>query len=170
MKKIKIGRISGAQGLRGEVRLYHDSGDEEAIRRLTSLFLRKEDDETEARIEELRMHKRTPILKLEGVEGRDAAEALAGFDVYALDSEARPDEDGVWLVSDLVGLEVRAAAGPGEISVGTIKSIIDNPAHDILEIDNGDYVRLLPLVDVFVKEVLPEAGYIIIIPPEGWLA
>ena len=54
--------------------------------------------------------------------------------------------------------------------VGKIKGIIDNPAHDIFEIETENGVRMLPFVDVFVTEVNTEDGFITIDPPEGWLA
>lgn len=161
MEKIKIGRVSGAQGLRGEIKIYHDSGDEAAIRRITSLFLFDES----YTIENLRMHKRTPIIKLEGIEDRGAAEALIGAEVYALLGESRPTGEGEWLVSELVGLEVRFLVGEER---GEVAGIISNPAHDILEIKTSSGTRLLPLIDIFVLEIDPESGYILVSPPSGW--
>ena len=178
MVKIKIGRVTGAQGLHGEIKLHHDSGDEEALRRLSFLFLHNESVAKTLCIESLRFQKRTPILKLAGINDRNAAEALAGFDVYADESESRPDEEGVWLASDLKGLEVRlvtesGAAVSGEAAAGKkryrVRGIIDNPAHDILEIETDKGTRLLPFVDVFVREIDTKTGYIAIMPPEGWL-
>ena len=170
MKKINIGRISGAQGLHGEVKLFHDSGDEDAIRRLSTLFLRNRETEEAFRIEWHRMHKRTPVFKLEGIDDRNAAESLIGRAVYTLENESRPDEDGAWLESDLVGLEVRIGSENGDgAAIGRIKGVIDNPAHDILEIEMDTGIRLLPFVDIFVDDVRPENGYIRIFPPPGWL-
>ena len=169
MDKIKIGRITGAQGLRGEIKLYHDSGDEAAIRRLTSLFLSPEAGSAALRIESLRLHRRTPILKLSGVNDRNAAELLAGSEVYASIDEARPTENGAWLVSDLVGLEVRIAGSEVRAAPWRIKNVIGNPAHDILEIETEEGVRLLPFVDAFVREIDTKTGLVIIMPPENWL-
>jgi len=167
-EKIRIGKISGAQGLRGELRLYHDSGDEEALRRLTLLLLRIGASEAAYGIEGLRFQKRVPVIKLCGVEDRSAAEALCGAEVYALLSEARPKDEDSWLVSDLEGLGVfldGAAGGP----LGRVRSVIDNPAHDILEIETAGGILLLPFVDVFIRKVDIEGGGIYIDPPEGWL-
>ena len=180
MGKIRIGRITGAQGLRGEVKIYHDSGDGEALGRLSAVFIERGGALTAMPIESLRMKKRTPILKLTGVDGRAEAEALAGAAVYADEDESRPDAEGAWLVSDLLGLEVRLAAdgqdgpdgpaGPGGgAAPWRVKNIISNPAHDILEIETGKGVCLLPFVDAFVLEVDTKSGYIIIIPPKGWM-
>jgi len=168
MERIRIGKISAAQGLRGEVRLFHDSGDEEALRRLSSLFLRSGGRETEYRIEWMRMQKRTPILKLSGIEDRGAAEAVKDADVFALLNESRPDEEGAYLVSDLIGLEVFNDENR-DIAYGRILSVIDNPAHDIIEIETEGEVRLLPFIDTFIREVDTTAGRVHIVPPEGWL-
>ena len=165
---ILIGKITAAQGLHGEVRLFHDSGDDEALGRLSSLFLKNGEACTEYRIDWLRMHKRTPIIKLIGVDDRASAEALIEAKVYALLSESRPDEEGAWLASDLIGLRVLPDM-EGGAELGRVKSVINNPAHDILEIETEDGAKMLPLVDVFVSEVDIEDGIIKINPPEGWL-
>jgi len=174
VKKIKIGRVTGAQGLRGEIRIYHDSGDEAALRRLSSLFLVSDSFEKAFFIQGLRMQKRIPVLKLEGIDDRSAAEALTGLQVYALLDEARPDEEDAWLVSDLIGLNVRIAGGSVQDEAEApgswrICDIIPNPAHDILEIETDRGVRLLPLVDAFIREIDVKAGFMVIIPPDGWI-
>ncbi|MDR3363832.1 MAG: ribosome maturation factor RimM [Clostridiales Family XIII bacterium] len=166
MNKIKIGRIAGAQGLRGEVKLYHDSSDDEAIGRLTTLFLLHDGTETAFRIAGLRMQRRTPILKLEGIDDRSAAEGFVGDEVCADLDEARPTEADAWLVSELVGLAVFTEDG-GEAR-GSVSSIIANPAHDIIEIETEKGKALLPFIDAFVSSVNPEAGRILITPPKGW--
>jgi len=114
------------------------------------------------------MQKRTPVLKLSGIEVRGEAEALRGAEVLAFLSESRPDEEDAWLVSDLVGLDVFHAEGEGG-ALGRIKSVIANPANDILEIETDKGVGLLPFVDTFVPRVDTTGRSIYIIPPEGWL-
>ena len=149
------------------MRLFHDSGDVEALQRLSSLFLRVGSDETEYGIEWLRMQKLMPVFKLLGIDDREAAEALVGAVVFTLLSESRPIEEGTWLVSELVGLDVFLAEGDGAV-FGRIKSVIANPANDILEIETDKGARLLPFVDTFVPKVDTKGGGIFIIPPEGW--
>ena len=168
--------MTGAQGLRGEIKIYHDSGDEEALRRLSHVYLATNgcDGMRDAKggvpynIQEMRMHKRTPVIKLQGVDDRAAAEALTGVEVFADKEESRPKDEGEWLASELIGLEVRICGKP----IGRICGVIDNPAHDILEVERSDGTMphlLLPFIDIFVPEVKPEDGYIRIIPPNGWL-
>ena len=148
--------------------MFHDSGDDEALGRLSSLFLKNGEACTEYRIDWMRMQKRTPIIKLIGVDDRASAEALVEAKVYARIIESRPDEEGAWLASDLTGLSVLPDMADGA-ELGRVKSVISNPAHDILEIETEDGVKMLPLVDAFVTEVDIADGIIKITPPEGWL-
>jgi len=110
------------------------------------------------------MQKRTPIVKLEGINDRASAESLVDAGVYALLSESRPDGEDAWLVSELVGLEVYLETK----EIGCIKGVINNPAHDILEIETGGELKMLPLVDVFVQKVDTDEGAVYIMPPDGW--
>jgi 16S rRNA processing protein RimM len=60
-------------------------------------------------------------------------------------------------VSDLVGLE--ALEADTGVRVGRVTGVVDNPAHDLLEIETEDGKKfLLPMVDVFVPRVDIAAG------------
>ena len=80
-----------------------------------------------------------PIVRLAGVEDRDAAEALRGEVVALEDSE--PPGEGEWLVEDLIGCRVE---GLGEVT-GVLKGL----SCDVLEV--GD--QLIPLVTDAVQSV-----------------
>jgi len=148
---------------------------------LSSLFLRgtnigAPEAPHEYPIESLRLQKRTPVLKLENIDNRNAAEALIGADVYAKLEELRPTEEDSYFVSELVGMEVRlvpAQDGTAGKTIGTVIGVIDNPAHDILEIAPAEAGStgslLLPLVDAFVQSVDTIARVVTVAPPEGFL-
>ena len=163
MKKIKIGRIVGAAGLRGEVKLYHDSGDTESLSRATSLFLCDENAETISDtydIVSLRVHGRTPIIGFVGITDRNAAEALIGKIVFVDEDAIRPTEDDAYLVSDLISLSVLDVNSGEEI--GRVSGIVDNPAHDLLEVTSDDEsIMLIPMADVFIKEINLSKGHIL---------
>jgi 16S rRNA processing protein RimM len=162
MKKIKIGRITAAAGLRGEVKLYHESGDTESLSRASSLFLCNNQafrTQTPYTILSLRVQGRTPILGLSGVNDRNAAEALIGFEVYVDEDAIRPTEEDAYLVSDLIGLRVIDTETGDEI--GLVQGVVDNPAHDLLEVaGDGGRTLLIPMADVFIQEIDPASGFI----------
>jgi 16S rRNA processing protein RimM len=93
-------------------------------------------------------------VRFEGFATREDVEPLHGL---VLRAEPVDDPD-VWFVHDLIGKPVVRADGT---PVGTCVSVVDNPAHDLLELDDGQLVPL-PFV-VGVGDVIE------IDPPEGLL-
>ncbi len=73
-------------------------------------------------------------------------------------SRARLDGSELW-VHELIGSLVTDTSGR---PCGTCVAVLANPAHDLLELDNGD---LVPVVFV----VQSAEGVIVIDPPEGLL-
>ena len=91
-------------------------------------------------------------VRFEGFASREDVEPLHGL---ALRAEPVEDPD-VWFVHYLIGKRVVLADGT---HVGTCTSVVDNPAHDMLELDGGQLVPLPFVVDV--------GDDIEIDPPEG---
>ncbi|MBQ1228911.1 MAG: 16S rRNA processing protein RimM, partial [Firmicutes bacterium] len=76
MEKIKIGKIVNVVALRGEVKVYHYSDYKERFEELSVILLEKKNKFTEYKIEGVRYQKDMVILKLKGVDDRNAAELL----------------------------------------------------------------------------------------------
>jgi 16S rRNA processing protein RimM len=93
------------------------------------------------------------IVAFEGVSDRDTAEHLRGT---ALLAEPVDEPDAFW-VHELVGAVVEDAVGT---RLGTIASLVANPASDLLELEDGS---LIPLV--FVIDQAP--GRVVVDIPEG---
>jgi len=179
VRQVRVGHIAGAAGLRGEVRFYHDSGDAEQLARIASgripVFIAPAEERGSAKalffIESMRYSGRVPILKFSGVDDRNAAEALTGLEVRIPEDRLRPEEADTYLVSDLIGLQVFAndLMDAGKV-VGRVAAVIDNPAHDILEIETPDGRRaLLPMVDAYILDINLSARRLTVRIPEGLL-
>lgn len=80
-----------------------------------------------------------PIIRLSGVEGRDAAEALRGEVLSP--AEAEPPGDDEWPIEDLVGCRIEG--------VGEVTGVLEGLSCDVLEV--GD--QLIPLVTDAVTRV-----------------
>lgn len=80
------------------------------------------------------------IVQFDGVEDRTGAETLVG---RVLSAEPIVDDDALW-VHDLIGSRVVDADG---VERGTCVAVIDNPAHDLLELDTGHLVPVVFVVD-----------------------
>lgn len=90
-----------------------------------------------------------PLLRVEGVEGRDDAAALRG-EALLMSAEDAPLEEGEWLTRDLVGCEV-----PG---LGVVRRVVSGPSCDVLEV--GDEGVLVPFVSDAIRRVDVEARVI----------
>jgi 16S rRNA processing protein RimM len=94
---------------------------------------------------------------LEGVDDRNAAEALASIKVFA---EPLEDPDALW-VHDLIGATVIEVNG---IDRGQCISVIANPAADLLELDSG---ALVPVTFVTAIDVSGGVPLVTIDAPDG---
>jgi 16S rRNA processing protein RimM len=90
-----------------------------------------------------------PLVRLEGVEDRDAAGAIRGEALLLPEQEA-PLEEGEWLAADLVGLRI---AGLGEVT-----RVIAGPSCDLLEVGEGG--QLVPFVSDAIRRIDVEDGLI----------
>lgn len=93
------------------------------------------------------------VVHLEGVDDRSAAEALT---LATVSAEPLADDDALW-VHELIGARVIESNGTER---GVCVAVLDNPAHDILELDSG---ALVPITFV----VSNADGVVTIDPPDG---
>jgi 16S rRNA processing protein RimM len=139
---VRVGRIVGAFGLKGEVKVDPLTDFEERFAKGSRLRLKGEWTTVEA----VRYHKNRPLLKLTGVSDVSAAEALQWEYLEAPALDEQDLEDDEYLVEDLIGMKVRTRQGE---DLGVVEEVLDYPAHDILKV--GEI--MIPLIKEFVKEV-----------------
>jgi len=91
-----------------------------------------------------------PILRVEGVADRDAAEALRGEPLLVPRAEAPPLAEGEFWARDLEGAAVR----DGAREVGVVRRLIGLPSCEALEVARpGAPDLLVPLVRDAVRSV-----------------
>jgi 16S rRNA processing protein RimM len=174
-EKILIGKIFGAAGIKGEIKLFHNSGERERIAGIGELFFLREGAEGRGvaeggfirrKVLSMRYAGKTPVLLVEGIHTRDEAESLSGMEVYAEKGALAPLGDGGYYVDEITGF---AVTDEGGARIGEVVGILDNPAHDILRIspDHGGGELLLPMVDVFVLAVDTAGGKVTVRLPDG---
>jgi 16S rRNA processing protein RimM len=95
-----------------------------------------------------------PILRLDGCEDRDAAEALRGEDLRVRRADAPAREPGEYWAEELEGCRVQ----DGEVVVGVVRRLVALPSCEALEVAREDGTDLLvPLVRDAVRTVDPAA-------------
>ncbi len=90
-----------------------------------------------------------PIVRLDGVETREAAGALRGVELLMPRSAAPALEDDEWWAEDLVGCRVV----DGARELGRVERLMPLPSCEALEVAAGDETFLVPLVRDAVRSV-----------------
>jgi len=156
---VLIGKVGSPVGIKGEVRITLYAQDSTNLKEGKVLLLERAGKTLTAAIKRLRYQKDRPVVKLEGVDDRNAAEDIRGMEVsiYASDLEELPE--GEHYVRDLIGCSVRDITEGSE--VGILKDVIQNTAQSVLEVEtaSGKSV-LIPAVDAFLRNIDEEAGII----------
>lgn len=151
---LEVGRIDKAHGLRGEVIVSLTTDRTERLAPGARLWVGAEEREV---IRSSPHHHRF-IVALGGVSTREQAEALHGLSLSA--PPLATDDDAMW-VHELVGAAVVLDDGT---EVGSVAAVQDNPAHELLVLDDG---ALVPVVFVVDASDLPRR--VVIDPPDGLL-
>ena len=176
LELLRVCRIGRTQGLKGEVTVQVFT-DEPDYRFEPGSVLYTRDGEQEFEVAHSRTFKNRWIIHFEGVDDRDAAEALNGTVLYgeADDPEDMLEEDA-WYPKDLLGLEARFVEGnmlgaPAGQTVGKVVDVIEG-AQYLLKIRlakpvDGETSTLVPFVDQLVPDIDLENGYLTLDPPGG---
>lgn len=129
-----IGRIVGAHGLNGHVKVYPESDFPERFTKPGDRWLKKNSDQPVAvRLTSGRYleGKNNYLVKLEGVDNRDQAEDLRSAQLMVPAADRLPLDPGEFHVDDLIGLEVILQAD--QRVLGTITNLFTT-GHDLLEV------------------------------------
>ncbi|MDO4746178.1 MAG: ribosome maturation factor RimM [Bacillota bacterium] len=162
MEKIKVGKIVNAVGLKGEVKVYNYSDSSEIYEITPEVYVGSELLE----IENVREQKNMVILKLEGINDRNAAEAAKGREIFITEDDLPELEEGEYYVRDLIGMIVKE----GDTVLGKVTNVLQNTAQDVFEVERENGKQLLiPRVDEFVLDIDLETREIKVQLPEGLL-
>lgn len=161
--RICVGAIAGAYGVRGEVRLKSFCATPEAIASYGPLW---SEDGRQFTVVLGAQVAQGFAARLQGIETREAAEALRGVRLFAERSQLPGLPDDEFYHTDLIGLEVIDTGG---VSLGRVKAVLNHGASDLLEVvaPGRAGVILLPFTQSIVPTVDLAARRIIADPPEG---
>ncbi len=153
---VTLGRISGAHGIQGWVRVHSDTSPRENIVGYSPWYLVRGGRREVWSVDAGRRQGKAVVAKLVGCNDRDRAEALVGAEITVpreqLPETTRPGE---FYWADLIGLRVITLKG---VDLGRIVQLFETGANDVIVVQ-GERERLLPYVwQQVVRDVDLEAG------------
>lgn len=163
-----MGRILDAWGIKGGIKVQAYSVDADALFSAKRWYLKSTGPKAAQvvlNIRSVREQGEGIVVMAEGVDDRNAAEALRGHEIHIPRSEFPRTPDGEYYWVDLIGLEVvNREAQP----LGRVIGLIDTGPHAVLRIlppgvvepAKPDQERLIPFVGAFVDDVNLEARQI----------
>ena len=140
---VLLGRVHGAFGVRGELKLESFTEPANAILRYQPWILR----DAQGRERELagargRLTAKGIVATFPEVADRDAAEALRGSEVWVARSALPPPKPGEYYWVDLEGLRVVNVQG---VDFGRVSHLFSTGANDVL-VAEGERERMIPFV------------------------
>ena len=146
---LRVGRITGAHGLKGALRFRPDNPDSDTLEQVKRVFL-----ESAGTSREFRLTAMTPLnpttrrITLEGVADIDAAESLSGAVVMIAAEDVPPAKPGEFYYYEAIGCEVFLTDGS---RLGAIEEIFSNGAHDVWVVRDAEREVLVPVIEDVVK-------------------
>jgi 16S rRNA processing protein RimM len=160
---VLVGLITGAHGIRGEVKLRSFTADPQAIASYSPLETAKG---AKVEIARLRAARDGFIAILKSVADRNAAEALRGTELFVpRERLPEPGDDEVY-VHDLIGLPVQLLDGS---ILGEVVGVENYGAGDLIEVkvEGRKDTVLIPFADQFVREA--DEDKVVVDLPEDFL-
>lgn len=166
---VELGRIQDAWGIKGWVRILPHSADTSALIASSSWFLQP----PEARfargfsaftgcvgvgVAEVKPHTDGLVAQLDGVDDRNAAEALKGVRIYLPRSAFPATPEGEYYWVDLIGLDVFNREG---VHLGVVRDLMPTGPTSVLVLEYTETVdgaeqtaeRMIPFVDAYIDDV-----------------
>jgi 16S rRNA processing protein RimM len=166
---LEIGKVVGAQGIAGAIKIYTYAESPDCFNPGRTLTLVDRDGHPHGyQITWAQAHKKAMRVALEGVNTRDAAEAMTGWPVFMAKSDLPPLEPDTYYWSDVIGMAVYTVAGD---YLGEIEQIIPTGANDVYVVktpaDHPAGEILIPAIASVIIEIDVDQRRMRVELPEG---
>ena len=169
--ELVVGRVAKSHGVKGEL-VVEVRTDEPELRFAVGAQLHghkaRDTQISKYTVEAAREHSGRLLLRLKGIDDRNAADAMRGT-LFVIDSaDVKPSDDpDEYYDHELEGLAVRLTDGT---PVGTVDEVLHSAAGEMLAVRDDDGREILvPFVAAIVTYISTANGYLEIDPPDGLL-
>lgn len=162
---ILIGKVLKPHGIKGGLRVRYFNPDPLFLLNYSRLYLKdpRRGIFRPFEVKEVEVHREKIILRLKGVEDRDAADRWAGSLIYVRRGDLPPLEEGEYYWEDILGLEVYTVQGE---YLGRVVNIIPTGGRDVYEVKGPKGEVLLPAVEGVIREIDLEGKRMLVQLPE----
>lgn len=168
--QLRVGRLVKAHGLKGALKLelYTDDPDRRFVPGAVFTLQVPEASPWHGKtvtVREFRWMNSHPVVFLDGIDDRTAAESIVRAILWVDQDDAEPEDDA-WYDHQLVGLDVIRDG----VQVGRVVRVDHLPAQDLLIVapaEDREREILVPFVAAIVPEVDIAAGTVTVTPPAG---
>ena len=168
MELLLVGRVARAHGNKGQVIVNPETDfPDERFAAGNTLVVEQAGTSTTRRIASVRFQQGRPIIALDGIETMNDAEALAGADLKVPASALAPLPGGTFYRHDLVGCEVKDAAGS---AIGLVTGVEGPLERSRLVVAGTKGELLIPMVEGICVSVDTANRVIVVDPPDGLIA
>lgn len=166
---VELGRIQDAWGVKGWVRIHPHSADTSALLASSDWYLQPPEarfargfsafsGHVQAHVAEIKTHSDGIVARLEGMDDRNAAEALKGVRISVPRSAFPPAADGEFYWVDLIGLDVVNREG---VHLGVVRDLMPTGPTSVLVMEYTETVdgvdktaeRMVPFVAAYIDDV-----------------
>jgi 16S rRNA processing protein RimM len=157
---VVLGKITSVHGVRGEVKIFSFTDPIDNLLGYPRWTLKRDGEVKQMELVSGRLQGKVLVAKLKGLDDREEARSLAGFDI-CVPREQLPDlEDGEFYWYQLVGLKVIDLQGQ---LLGRIDHLLETGANDVMVVKPcpgslDDRERLLPYTEQCVQQTDLAAG------------
>lgn len=165
---VVLGRLVAPYGVKGWLRLHPFGDDPASWKRISPWYLSPSDAAETWRsleLDAIKMHSSGWVVKFLGVEDRSGAEALIGSFVGAPKDSLPQNADGEYYWADLIGLSV---VNQESVQFGTVVSLIETGANDVLVVRDSETERLIPYIESVVLKVDLAVGQVTVDWGQDW--
>lgn len=139
---INVGEISGVFGVKGWVKIFSFTERRENVLRYSPWLLSKNGETKSIKVLDGALQGRSVVAKLDGIEDRDQAAALMGWQIFISHGQLPKTAADEYYWSDLIGLEVENLEG---VRLGQVESLLETGANDVV-IVKGERERAIPFL------------------------
>ena len=150
-----MGRVVAPYGVFGWLKIVPDTEVFDGLLDYKTWWLGKDDDWYELTVKEAKTHNDVLVVKLQGIDDRDAAFACKGKQIAVPRALLPKLETEEYYWSDLIGLAVKNQQG---VDFGKITDVFATGANDVVVAKSEDGIeRLIPYIAQVIVEVSLEA-------------